>query len=67
VPTLNKIEQWETRKNLDMQVFSLVMDGNLTFTEVQSMTHAQRRMWLNFLTERAERQKQEMENSKSKK
>jgi hypothetical protein len=67
VPTLNKIEQWETRNGLDMQVFSMVMDGELSYTEVQSMTHAQRKMWLHRMTERVERQKAEMENSKSKK
>lgn len=64
---MNPLEQWETRDGLDRQVFSLVMDGNLTYTEVRGLTHAQRRDWLKRLTERAKKQKEAMDRAKAKK
>lgn len=67
MPTLNPIEQWDTRRNLDHQVFTLVMDGELSYTEAQIMTHAQRRTWLQMLTERAKRQKDEANKARGKK
>jgi hypothetical protein len=64
---MNPLEQWTTRDGLDRQVFALVMDGNLTYTEVRSFTNAQRRDWLKLLTERAKKQKEAMDQAKRKK